>query len=572
MIFIFIFSKIIGEFFNFSQRKETSLRISLFERGKNEKFLFDFEGKNEFPGENEMKEDKDNSLRNLRGLSDIRVDSKLFNFNSPMLNTTINSSNTLLEKEKTLIITIIKTILLKEKNYNNQNLLEKIKFFVFVYTLKLKNLAKYFDEEKIKSLNSYSVSLLMNKMIMTSSKNPLLFVDSLEKRLNFRLCPTIKYKETFSLETIASIQNNHITMYEPIVKSLLNFDDLSAYIFRKCVVRPTNMIFTSNLTILGQSHLTNGAEEFNGKNSVFIGKSVGNRGSLVEVGKAAKIRNIEDIDDEVGKGGCGDDYMYKLRSKLIHIPNISQDITNSSPNNMGIITINKSNKALINSNPNFHNIFTSKIFHSLTKSIVKKIEDNKLQTEFHKLLNCINAERLFSPIFIKNKEKDETFSPLNLGKREVLYEFCSNIEKIFGENATYDGNCERNIFICDLLKLSEDILDNPTPSPLLLSKLSQNSKNFSQNLGKIFSLISHLFPMNKKLSESELFFLRSLLFLLFEYGSVRRINAFCKPFILVPLVNLGKITDIFEDKEVNLRFREEFLEVEREFKRWMGRK
>ena len=155
----------------------------------------------------------------------------------------INSSekiknNNIIEIQKKFFLDVIKLILLPVeylKEVNNikesfsKNFFENISFFIFLRMIKLKNYEKYIDFKS--SLVQLEVKQILQNLNETCRKNPFLFIDTLERILNFRLNSFIKYKSSIDINNIKQIKKDDIVIFTAKVNSFIDVSAISSYIF-----------------------------------------------------------------------------------------------------------------------------------------------------------------------------------------------------------------------------------------------------------------------------------------------------------------------------------------------------
>ena len=193
IIQIYIYVSLIKKFFNYKSGHNLIMKLSLYERNKDDAIL-----------------------------------------NS----TELNKNNSINETQKKLFLDLIKIIFipieyLKEENNNSKNnfskiFIENISFFIFLKLLKLKNYEKYINfKSSIAQLDVKTIFISFNDI---SRKNPFLFFDTLEKMLNIRINPFIKYKSSIDINNIKNITIKDIIIFTPQIKSFIDTNIISSYI------------------------------------------------------------------------------------------------------------------------------------------------------------------------------------------------------------------------------------------------------------------------------------------------------------------------------------------------------
>ena len=150
----------------------------------------------------------------------------------------INSSkdNNTIEMQKQFITDIIKLILspvelLKQTDSKDFSKLffQNISFFVFLKMLKIKNFDKYINfKSNLAQLEIKNILIEFNEI---SRKNLFLFIDTLEKMINFRMDPFIKYKASIDINNLNCLSKKHIVIFSPKTNSFINIFSITSYIF-----------------------------------------------------------------------------------------------------------------------------------------------------------------------------------------------------------------------------------------------------------------------------------------------------------------------------------------------------
>ena len=154
----------------------------------------------------------------------------------------INSSdfikdNNIIEMQKQFIINIIKLLFLpieslKEEGSQepfSKKFFQNISFFIFLKMLKIKNYEKYINFKS--SLSQLEIKHILIEFNEISRKNPFLFIDSLEKMINFRMKPFIKYRASIDINNLRNLTKEDIVIFSPKIKSFFEFSTLTSYIF-----------------------------------------------------------------------------------------------------------------------------------------------------------------------------------------------------------------------------------------------------------------------------------------------------------------------------------------------------
>ena len=150
----------------------------------------------------------------------------------------INSSksNNIIEIQKQFITDIIKLILspvelLKQTDSKEfcKLFFQNISFFVFLKMLKIKNFDKYINfQSNLAQLEIKNILIEFNEI---SRKNPFLFIDTLEKMINFRMDSFIKYQASIDIDNLKYLSKKDIVILPPKTKSFIDISSISSYIF-----------------------------------------------------------------------------------------------------------------------------------------------------------------------------------------------------------------------------------------------------------------------------------------------------------------------------------------------------
>ena len=191
LIQIYLYTKFIKKFFNYHEGQTLLMKLALYERSRDESIL-----------------------------------------NSSMY----TKENNMQETQKQLIANILKLILIPQEVLDNKNLeyfvklfFENISFFIFLNKLKLKNWEKYLNfTSKLTQLEIKQILLEFNEIC---KNNPFLFIDSLEKVINFRINPFIKYRISIETNNLINLKKEDIIICSPISKSFIDISSIASYIF-----------------------------------------------------------------------------------------------------------------------------------------------------------------------------------------------------------------------------------------------------------------------------------------------------------------------------------------------------
>jgi len=214
LIQIYLYVSFIKKFYNYKEGQILLMKLALFERNKDE---------------------------NIINSSDLI------------------KSNNIIESQKKLFLDIIKLIFLpveylKEEDSINNNIntkekfskifIENISFFIFLKMLKIKNYEKYIDFKS--TLVQIETKEILQNFNEICRKNPFIFFDTLERMLNIRINSFIKYKSSIDINNIKEIKKNDIVIFTPEIKSFIDINAISGYIFTILLKNNQNLIEDKN--------------------------------------------------------------------------------------------------------------------------------------------------------------------------------------------------------------------------------------------------------------------------------------------------------------------------------------
>ena len=491
LIKIYLFSKIIKEFFTYYQGQNFLLKLSIYEASKDKDIL----------------NSTDSSIRD----------------------------NNMIELERALLVNIIKFFLLPNEFTNTvfcekQNFvsifMENLPFFVFLHFLKIK---KY---EKILNLSTFFSKLSVKEIIkhyaLICRNNPFLFIDTLEKLINFRMNPYLKYRASLDVQNLKELKKEEIIIFAPKISTFIDFGDIAGYIFTKSVL-----------------------------NSNLINNSISNNLLL-------SISNFN-ITTKIGRV---DSYMINRLNSKKNNNNITRrfyddnDEENITIVNNGIEDLSWSHFQQINNNgePQFKN----KLLNNNNNNAVNQNEKPQKLSIKAILSDIILDNFLPSKISKININLLSTNNPslfFSIPNEEILIEYNSNIENIFGEVTSFNGSAELIIFKIYLLQILKQIfiLKNLKKAKELITKLKEKFEKqylFTFNQCAVFSFLESL--TYDKYLDSFTYYTKSLIFALFNLGEVRCNNCNGHQFLLLPIYILCKITGYLNDSDTNEYFKEMF--------------
>ena len=490
LIKIYLFSKIIKEYFTYYQGQNFLMKLSIYEASK----------------------DKD------------------------VLNSTDSSikDNNMIELERSLLVNIIKffllpnefvdTIFYEKKSFVN-NFMENISFYVFIHFLKIKKF------EKVLNMSSFYSKLNVKEIIkqyaLICRNNPFLFIDTLEKLINFRMNPYLKYRASLDIQNLKELKKEEIIIFAPKINTFIDFTDIAGYIFIKCIINNVNNNMMNNSL----------------SNNLLL--SMSNFNITTKIGKV-------------------DSYMIKrLNSKNNN--NITKRFVEDDDENITIVNngIEDLSGSLFQQ---YNNIGDSPNKKQLNNNKINQNQKEKPQKlNLKEILNDIILDNFLPPKITKNNlNLLTTNNPLyffSIPNEEILIEYDSNIEKIFGEVISFNGKTELIIFKTYIYKILKQIFftKNLKLAKDLLNKLKEKFEKqylFTFNQCAVLAFLESL--TYDKYLDSYSFYTKSLIFSLFNLGEVRCINCNGHPFLLLPIYILCKITGYLNDSDTNEYFKEMF--------------
>ena len=229
VIQIYLFTNIIKKFYNYHEGYNLLIKIAIYERCKDEVIL------------NSNEDIKDNNI---------------------------------IEIQKQLIVDIIKLILIPVESLKDSDpkkpfskfFFEEISFFIFLKTLKIKNLGKYIGFPDI--FSNFEIKQIINSFIDACRQNPLLFIDSLEKMLNVRMNPFIKYSVSIDKNNIKNIKKDDIGIFTPKINSFVDNNAISGFIFTKIIDIPSQNNTVYALPVISKIKFDNFIPNLIFKNSI----------------------------------------------------------------------------------------------------------------------------------------------------------------------------------------------------------------------------------------------------------------------------------------------------------------
>ena len=468
-----------------------------------------------------------------------------------ILNSTDNNvrDNNMIELQRTLLVNIIKFFLLpsqfidritsfdeSKKEFVN-SFMENLSFFTFIHVLKIIKFQKFLNFSET-FLSKKNIKDIIIEYSIICRNNPFLFIDTLEKLINFRMNPYLKYKASLDVQNLKELKKEEIVIFSPKINSFIELSSITGYIFSKSIGN-NNLInnSVSNNLLLSNSNI-NVTTKIGKVDSYMINKC----NSKYNNNNNNITKRLQEENDEenitISNNGLDD-----LSGSLFTIPN----------NNLNFQIKNK----LFNQNDN-NNIITNDINNDKKKSKLSfknilndLILDNFLPSKIDK--NYINNynQSIISRITMNNYNISEG----------TLNEFYSNIEKILGEVISFNGLAEMIIFKANIYKVFEQIffVRNLKKAKELINKMKEKFERqylFTFNQCAVLAFLESL--TYEKIMESQDFYCKTLIFSLFNLGDMRCNNCNGHQFLLLPLFILCKVTGYLDGSDTNEYFKEMF--------------
>ena len=192
LIQIYLYISLIKKFYNYHEGQTLLMKLAIFERSKDESII--------------------NSSDYIK-------------------------NNNIIEMQKYFIVNIIKLIFLPLESLEEsepsepfaKKFFQNISFFIFLKVLKLKNFQKYLNfESNLSQLEINQILITFNEI---SRNNSFLFIDTLEKMINFRMNPFIKYRASIDINNLKNLNKDNIYIFSPKIETFVEFSSITSYIF-----------------------------------------------------------------------------------------------------------------------------------------------------------------------------------------------------------------------------------------------------------------------------------------------------------------------------------------------------
>ena len=506
LIKIYLFSNIIKQFFCYNQGYNLLLKLSIYEACKDKDIL----------------NSTDTNIRD----------------------------NNIIELQRTLLVNIIKFFLLPsqyidsitsvdygKKTFVNR-FMENLSFFTFMHSLKVKRFEKTLNFSQT-FLSKMNIKEIINEYSIICRNNPFLFIDTLEKLINFRMDPYLKYKASLDVQNLNDLKKEEIIIFAPKINSFIDLPTISGYIFAKSIGNNNAMnISLSNNLLLSTSNIN----------------------VTTKIGKV----------DSYMINNCNSKYNNN-NNNITRRFQEDNDEENVTISNNGIDDLSNSIFGHINNNQDFH--FKNKFFNNESNNIINGNENNenkdkKQKLSFKSILNFIILDNFLPPNinkinFNNNQNVLSKYLTNNyfISNEEILIDYNNNIGKILGEIISYNGQAEMIIFKSNIYKVIKYIFfeRNLKQAKEVINKMKEKFEKqylFTFNQCSVFSFLESL--TYEKYNDSQDYYCKTLIFSLFNLGDVRCNNCNGHQFILLPLYTLCKITGYLDGSDTNEYFKEMF--------------
>ena len=469
-----------------------------------------------------------------------------------ILNSTDTSirDNNIIEIQRTLLVNIIKFFLLPFQyidsitsiDYNKKqfvtSFMENLSFFVFLHALKIKKFEKSLNFSST-FLSKMNVKEIIKDYSIVCRNNPFLFIDTLEKLINFRMNPYLKYKASLDAQNLNDLKKEEIVIFAPKINTFIDLSYISGYILVKNIINNNMMSISLSNNLLSTSNIN----------------------ITTKIGKV----------DSYMINNCNSKYNNNNNNitRKFQDENEEENITIS---NNGMDDISNSLFDHINNNQNFHS--KNKFFNNNNETnnnfeVTDKIKEKNPKISFKNILNNLIIDNFIPAKINKNIFNNKTqnilpkylISNYFISNEEIVIDYSNNIDKIIGETISFNGLAEMIIFKSNIYKVLKLIFitKNLKQAKELINTMREKFEKqylFTFNQCAVFSFLESL--TYEKYKDSQDYYSKTLIFALFNLGDVRCRNCNGHPFILLPLYILCKITGYLDDSDTNEYFKEMF--------------
>ena len=566
IIKIFIFSKFIKKFFCYNQGQNLLLKLAVYESSKDKELL-----------NSTSQNDKENNMVEIQ--RKILVNCiKFFLLPSHYI-------------AKSLISDLTKKLFL-------DSFMENLSFIVFMYALKIRNFEKFLNITEKSDFTKMTTKEIIQDYAITCRNNPFLFIDTLEKIINFRMSPYFKYKASLDVQNLNNLKKEDLVIFAPKVNCFMDVSAISGYILAKNISNANmnnNLATTLNNSIsqnLLQSSNVAGVQSKIGKvdsitmNNFQKDKNNINNNNVSKLFKYNDNIPENEIDEDctlTNNNHLDSSLLFQKTIKVnnnnpgfLATNNFINDINdNANKKNLKPHIINKMNTCIVNSNNlnNTNNLNsrnkTSPIKNNVTidknqklslKNVLNRlIIDNFIPANIYKNNTNISNDSLVNTS--KNSYFKYLYNNYTISGEEVIVEYSNNIERILGDIISYNGITELVLFKNNLFKIFKYIFfkKDIRSAKELLYVLKNNFKQqylFTFSQCSLLAFIEAL--TQEKFLDNEEFYSKALVFSLFNLGDVRCNNCNGHQYMLLPLYMLCKITGYAENPDTNEYFKEMF--------------
>jgi hypothetical protein len=176
------------------------------------------------------------------------------------------ANNNMIELQRSLLVNIIKFFLLPSqytdsatsidygKKYFVMNFMENLSFFVFLHGLKIKKFEKNLNFSPT-FLSKMNVKETIKEYSIICRNNPFLFIDTLEKLINFRMNPYLKYKASLDTQNLNELKKEEIVIFAPKINTFIDLSYISGYILMKSIANNNMMSISMSNNLLSSSNI-----------------------------------------------------------------------------------------------------------------------------------------------------------------------------------------------------------------------------------------------------------------------------------------------------------------------------
>ena len=328
-------------------------------------------------------------------------------------------------------------------------------------------------------------------------------------------------------QNLKELKKEEIIIFAPKICTFIDFNDIAGYMFTKSILNNNNLINNSisNNLLLSMSNF-NITAKIGKVDSCMINRLNSKNNNNI-------TRRFADSNDDesvtiVNNG----------------VESLSGSILQQINNNGDTTFKNK----LLNNNNNQNKSILKNQKLILNTTLNDIILDNFLPPKISKV--NLNLLTINIPTFY-----------FSIPNEEILNDYDSKIEKIFGEITSFNGKAESIIFKIYIFKILKQIffLKNLKLAREYVNKLKEKFEKqylFTFNQCAVLAFLESL--TYDKYLDSYAYYTKSLIFSLFNLGDVRCNKCNGHQFLLLPIYILCKITGYLNDSDTNEYFKEMF--------------